>query len=82
MQYPADYPPTPTPAPIGTPYFDALPDNIGLWEATGPAIQIWHAYKDDLGLYVQVFVLIVLVMIGIYAVVRFILDFTKRDSQE
>jgi heme/copper-type cytochrome/quinol oxidase subunit 2 len=73
-------PPTPTPFPPGAMQFD-LGNVYSLWSATDPAIQVWN-WLGDFALILQVFILLVVVIAGMYILFKFIKQFTRRDAEE
>lgn len=73
-------PPTPTPLPPGTPVF-TIPSGYSLWAGAPYAIQSWNLLGDGRTIIQAVF-LLGLIIIGMYILLRFSHDFTKKDAEE
>jgi hypothetical protein len=73
-------PATPTPLPPGVANF-TIPTDYTLWGSTSTAIQYWN-WLGVIGLFVQGFLLLMIVVIGIKILTNFLNNFTKQDQQE
>ncbi len=73
-------PPTPTPLPPGTPYL-TIPYSVGLWGSVGNGIQAWN-WIGTAQIVIQTVFLIFIVYAGVRVFLRFVGDFTGKDSEE
>lgn len=72
-------PPTPTAFPAGEAIF-TMPAEYSLWASTDLAIQTWH-WLGNGKIVIQVIILIMIVIAGLYIFNRFISDNTRRDAE-
>lgn len=72
------FPPTPTPLPPGIPVVDM--GSYSLWPAASPAIQAWN-WMGALGTTLQLIIIAALVIAGVYTVMRFVNQTTRKDAE-
>jgi L-asparagine transporter-like permease len=73
-------PPTPTYLPPGVPHF-TLPTEFSLWGGASTAVQVWN-WSGQWQAIIQVLAIVMLVIAGMYIVIKFINQMSRRDSEE
>lgn len=73
-------PPTPTPFPPGAAHFE-LPSEFSLWGGTDLAVQAWN-WLGDGRVVIQALMIVIIVIAGIYVMLRFIRENTEEDASE
>ena len=73
-------PATPTHLPPGVPNF-TLPTEFSLWGGASTAVQVWN-WIDQWQMILQVLFIVMIVIAGMYIVIRFINKMTAKDSEE
>lgn len=71
---------TPTALPPGVSHFN-LPNSYSLWGSTDIAIQTWN-WLGDAQFVIQSLAIIMLVIAGVYILIKAIQLMTRKDSEE
>jgi flagellar biogenesis protein FliO len=58
-----------------------IPDSYSLWASAPTAIQSWNMAGETRGV-IQIIILVMIIIAGVYVFNRFVKEFTARDSEE